>query len=68
MSEYYENQVVVVTGAASGIGLAANKRIVIVTEADRKGATNAFDPDRSKALDEYHLDVARRRRRGETAV
>jgi NAD(P)-dependent dehydrogenase (short-subunit alcohol dehydrogenase family) len=56
--------------AARGIleGVAANQRIVIITEADRKGAINAFHPDRSKALDEYLLDVARRRRRGETAV
>jgi len=56
--------------AARGIleGVAANERIVIVTDADRKGAINAFHPDRSKATDEYLLDVARRRRRGETAV
>ena len=56
--------------AARGIlkGVAANERIVIITEADRKGAINAFHPDSSKAMDAYLLDVARRRRRGETAV
>ena len=56
--------------AAHGIleGVARNERVVIITEADRKGAINAFHPDSSKAMDEYLLDVARRRRRGETAV
>jgi NAD(P)-dependent dehydrogenase (short-subunit alcohol dehydrogenase family) len=56
--------------AARGIleGLARNERIVIITEADRKGAINAFHPDSSNAMDEYLLNVARRRRRGETAV
>jgi NAD(P)-dependent dehydrogenase (short-subunit alcohol dehydrogenase family) len=56
--------------AAHGIleGVAANERIVIITDADRKGAINAFHPDSSKAMDEYLLYVARRRRSGETAV
>jgi NAD(P)-dependent dehydrogenase (short-subunit alcohol dehydrogenase family) len=56
--------------AARGIleGVAANERIVIITDADRKGAIHAFHPDSSKAMDEYLLEVARRRRRGETAV
>lgn len=56
--------------AARGIlqGVAANERIVIITEADRKGAINAFHPDRAKAMDDYLLNVAREKRRGETAV
>lgn len=49
-------------------GVATNERIVIVTEADRKGAINAFHPDRADAMDEYLLNVARKRRRGEIAV
>jgi NAD(P)-dependent dehydrogenase (short-subunit alcohol dehydrogenase family) len=49
-------------------GVAANERIVIVTDADRQGAINAFHPDRAQAMDEYLLNVARKRRRGETAV
>jgi NAD(P)-dependent dehydrogenase (short-subunit alcohol dehydrogenase family) len=56
--------------AARGIlqGLAANQRVVIVTDADRKGAINAFHPDSAKAVDDYLLSVARKRRRGETTV
>jgi NAD(P)-dependent dehydrogenase (short-subunit alcohol dehydrogenase family) len=56
--------------AARGIlrGVAANERIVIVTEADRRGAINAFHPDRAEAVDDYLLSVARKRKRGETAV
>jgi NAD(P)-dependent dehydrogenase (short-subunit alcohol dehydrogenase family) len=56
--------------AARGIlrGVAANERIVVVTEADRRGAINAFHPDRADAVDEYLLSVARKRKRGETAV
>ena len=56
--------------AARGIlrGVAANERIVIVTEADHRGAINAFHPDRAEAVDEYLLSVARKRKRGETAV
>ena len=56
--------------AARGIlqGVAANERIVIITDADRRGAINAFRPDNAKAMDDYLLNVARKRRRGETAV
>lgn len=56
--------------SARGIlkGLAANERIVIVTDADRDGATNAFRPEAAKGMDEYLLDVARKRRSGEWVV
>ncbi|MEN6598887.1 MAG: SDR family oxidoreductase [Rectinema sp.] len=52
--------------SARGIlkGLAANERIVIVTEADRNGAINAFHPDTAKYTDEILLDIARQRRSG----
>jgi NAD(P)-dependent dehydrogenase (short-subunit alcohol dehydrogenase family) len=56
--------------SAQGIleGVAANHRIVIVTNADRLGAINGFHPQASTSIDEYVLDIARRRRRGENAV
>ena len=49
-------------------GVAANERIIIVTEIDRKGAATAFRPDLSKKMDEYLLNVARRRMRGEIVI
>lgn len=45
-------------------GLAANERIVITTDADRDGATNAFRPEAARGMDEYLLNVARQRRSG----
>ncbi|MBP8646687.1 MAG: SDR family oxidoreductase [Syntrophobacteraceae bacterium] len=41
--------------SARGIlkGLAANERIVIVTDADRDCATNAFRPETSEGMDQY---------------
>jgi NAD(P)-dependent dehydrogenase (short-subunit alcohol dehydrogenase family) len=49
-------------------GLAANERIVIVTEEDRTGAINAFRPESAKAMDDYLLNVARKRRSGDTSA
>jgi NAD(P)-dependent dehydrogenase (short-subunit alcohol dehydrogenase family) len=46
-------------------GLAANERIVIVTEEDRRAAINAFRPDSAKSMDDYLLRVARKRRSGD---
>lgn len=53
--------------SARGIlkGLAANERIIIVTETDRTAATNAFRPEAAKSMDDYLLNVARRRRSGD---
>ncbi len=57
-------------GAARAIlkGVAENERIVITTDADRDGATNAFRPEAAKGMDEYLLNVARQRRSGKAAV
>ena len=56
--------------SAKGIleGLSKNERIVITTDQDRQGATNCFRPDGGSQWDEYFLNVARRRRRGETGA
>ncbi len=53
--------------SARGIlkGLAANERIIFVTDDDRNGAVNSTRPEAAKAMDEYLLDIARRRRSGE---
>jgi len=49
-------------------GLAANERIVIVTEDDRTGAINAFRPDTAQKVDDYLLNVARKRRSGDSTA
>lgn len=56
--------------SARGIlkGLAANERVVFVTDADRDGATNAFRPEAAEGMDEYLLNVARQRRGGKMVV
>jgi NAD(P)-dependent dehydrogenase (short-subunit alcohol dehydrogenase family) len=56
--------------SARGIldGLAKNERVVIVTDDDRKGAKSAFNPDYMDSIDEYLLNVARKRRNGEWVV
>jgi NAD(P)-dependent dehydrogenase (short-subunit alcohol dehydrogenase family) len=46
-------------------GVALNERIVFVTDADRSGATYSFNPEAAKHMDEYLLNVARRRRGGD---
>lgn len=56
--------------SARGIlkGLAANERIVFVTDDDRSGAANSTRPEAAKGIDEYLLSIARRRRNGELAA
>jgi len=56
--------------SARGIlkGLAANERIVFVTDDDRNGAVNSTRPEAAKGMDEYLLSVARRRRGGEVGA
>jgi short-subunit dehydrogenase len=56
--------------SASGIlkGVAANERVVFVTDDDRNGAADAFDSRIAQGKDEYFLNNARRRRSGEAAV
>jgi NAD(P)-dependent dehydrogenase (short-subunit alcohol dehydrogenase family) len=57
--------------SARGIlkGVAANERIVFVTDDDREGASNnAFDPEVAKGKDEYFLNNARIRRSGKVAL
>lgn len=57
--------------SARGIlkGVAANERIVFVTDADRQGACcNTFDPEDAKGRDEYFLNNARQRRSGKAAL
>ncbi len=49
-------------------GLAANERVVFVTDDDRRGAVDAFDPEVAKGKDEYFLHNARLRRSGEVAL
>lgn len=52
--------------SAQGIlkGLAANERIIILTEDDKSGAKHCFLPEYREAMDEYFLNVARQRRSG----
>lgn len=56
--------------SARGIltGLAANERIIFVTDEDRGGARNSTRPELFAALDDYFLNVARRRRSGEAGA
>lgn len=56
--------------SARGIlsGVAANERIVIVTEIDRKAALNAYRLDVSGKLDQYLLKVARARKGGQIVI
>jgi len=56
--------------SARGIltGVAANERVVFVTEDDRNGAIYSTRPDAAQGFDEYFLNVARKRRRGEMAL
>ena len=56
--------------SARGIlkGLAANERLIFVTDDERSLAVNAVRPEAAKAMDEYFLSVARRRRSGEVGA
>ncbi len=49
-------------------GVAKNERLVLGDEADALGARNCFNPEASKYVDDYLLNVARKRRSGEWAV
>ncbi|HTZ49992.1 MAG TPA: SDR family oxidoreductase [Verrucomicrobiae bacterium] len=49
-------------------GVAQNERLVLGDQQDVRGAKHCFDPDAAPAMDEYLLDVARKRRRGEWVV
>jgi NAD(P)-dependent dehydrogenase (short-subunit alcohol dehydrogenase family) len=56
--------------SARGIlkGLAANERIIFVTDDDRNGAANSTRPEAAQGWDEYFLSIARRRRSGEVGA
>jgi NAD(P)-dependent dehydrogenase (short-subunit alcohol dehydrogenase family) len=49
-------------------GVAANERIVFVTECDREGAANAYSHEVWQGKDAYFLDNARRRRGGQATA
>lgn len=49
-------------------GIAKNERVVITTDEDRSGAINAYRPEAAEVMDEYLLNVARKRRSGENAI
>jgi NAD(P)-dependent dehydrogenase (short-subunit alcohol dehydrogenase family) len=46
-------------------GVARNERLVLGDEYDVSGAKKCFDPDSATAMDDYLLNVARKRRGGE---
>jgi hypothetical protein len=48
--------------------VAKNERLVLGDQGDILGAKTCFNPDFAAGVDDYLLDVARRRRSGETAV
>ena len=56
--------------SARGIlkGIAANERVVFVTDEDRNGAINSTRPEAAQGFDEYFVDVARKRRSGVMAI
>ena len=49
-------------------GVAKNERLVLGDAADVSGAKNCFNPDVADGVDEYLLNVARKRRGGEWVV
>jgi NAD(P)-dependent dehydrogenase (short-subunit alcohol dehydrogenase family) len=49
-------------------GVARNERLILGDARDAESAAHAFDPAAAAGMDAYLLDVARRRRKGETAV
>jgi NAD(P)-dependent dehydrogenase (short-subunit alcohol dehydrogenase family) len=49
-------------------GVAKNERLVLGDAADVSGAKNCFNPDIADGMDEYLLNVARKRRGGEWVV
>ena len=54
--------------SAQGIlqGVAANQRIIILTEDDKSGAKHGFLPEYGEQVDAYFANVARQRRSGNT--
>jgi hypothetical protein len=48
--------------------VARNERLVLGDQADVLGARYCFNPDLAAAQDDYLLNVARKRRRGEWVV
>ena len=57
-----------ITPAESALGIlrgvAANERIIIITEDDLSGARNIYLPEAAEIMDKFLLDVARQRRAG----
>ena len=49
-------------------GVSKNERLVLGDDSDASGARSCFNPDAAKYADEYLLNVARKRRKGELAV
>jgi NAD(P)-dependent dehydrogenase (short-subunit alcohol dehydrogenase family) len=49
-------------------GAARNERLVLGDQGDISGAKNCFNPDAAAGMDEYLLNVARKRRSGEWVV
>jgi len=49
-------------------GVAKNERLVLGDQQDVSGAKHSFDPDAAAGMDEYLLNVARKRRGGEWVV
>lgn len=49
-------------------GVAKNERLVLGDQTDASGAKNCFNPDFAKVMDDYLLNVARKRRSGEWVV
>ena len=49
-------------------GVAKNERLVLGDDSDLNSAKHAFDPDAAKGIDEYLLNVARKRRSGQWVV
>jgi hypothetical protein len=49
-------------------GVAKNERLVLGDERDESGAKHCFSPDSAAGMDGYLLDVARKRRAGDSAV
>ena len=49
-------------------GVAKNERLVLGDEGDASGARYCFNPEAAKEVDDYLLNVARKRRSGEWVV
>ena len=49
-------------------GVAKNERLVFGDEVDASGSRSCFNPDAATAVDDYLLNVARKRRSGDWAV